>query len=129
MTATATRADTSPAAPPSSPYTASLAAMTRPRPGKLRKVSAIEPLRYSPATAMRPKISVSTAASPTCASAWRWTAGSCTLPPDSTSPVTPATTISGPAASSSHGPRTVVTLRNSLLSMGRTSFSPLFNLF
>src|SRR5579859_944365 len=70
--------------------------------------------RYSPATARMPKIRVNTAASPVCARAARWVPGSCTLPPDSTRPVTPASTSSGPAASSSQGPRTVLSLRNSL---------------
>src|SRR6266568_2852684 len=74
--------------------------------------------RYSPATARMPKMSVNSAARPTCASAVLCTAGSCTSPPDSTSPVTPATTSSGPAASSSQGPRTVVSLRNSLRIIG-----------
>src|SRR5262245_26274538 len=88
--------------------------MTRPRRGKLRKVSVIVPCRYSPATARMPKISVNTAARPTCAIARPWTAGSCTFPPSETRPVIPATTIAGPAASSSHGLRTVASLRNSV---------------
>src|SRR6266545_349847 len=70
-----------------------------------------------------PKMSVSTAARPTCASAWLWTAGSCMFPPDWTRPVTPAATISGPAASSSHGLRIVLSLRNSLRIMSSTVVS------
>src|ERR1035438_9372764 len=45
-----------------------------------------------------PRMSGKIAARPTCASALVWTTGSCTLPPDTTSPVTPAATTSGPAA-------------------------------
>src|SRR5258707_782569 len=72
--------------------------MTRPRPGKLRKVSVIVPCRYSLATARMPKIRANTAARPTCAIARLWTAGSCRFAPERTRPVTPATTITGPAA-------------------------------
>src|SRR5215831_3975198 len=99
---------------------ASLAATTRPRPGKLRKVSVTVPCRYSPATARMPKMSVNSAARPTWASALLCMAGSCTLAPDCTSPVTPATTRTGPAASNSHGPRIVLSLRNSLRIIGST---------
>src|SRR5215467_10736512 len=99
---------------------ASLAATTRPRPGKLRKVPVTVPCRYSPATARMPKISVNSAARPTWASALLWMAGSCTLAPDCTSPVTPATTRTGPAPSNSHGPRIVLSLRNSLRIIGST---------
>ena len=77
-------------------------------------MSVTVPCRYSPATAKMPKISVNSAARATCARALPCTAGSCTSPPDWTRPVTPATTSSGPAASSSHGLRTVLSLRNSL---------------
>src|SRR5262245_51674444 len=94
--------------------------MTRPRPGKLRKVSVIVPWRYSPATARMPKIRVNTAARPTCPIARLWTAGSCTFAPERTRPVTPATTITGPAASSSHGLRIVASLRNSVRTCGST---------
>src|SRR5258708_23705388 len=114
VTASATAEETSPVTPPTNPYTASLAATTRPRSGKLRNVSVTVPWRYSPATARMPKMSVNRAARATCESAVRCTAGSCTLPPDCTRPVIPATTRRGPAASSSHGPRMVRSLRNSL---------------
>src|SRR6266550_6368424 len=80
--------------------------------------------RYSPATARMPKTRVSSAARPTCASAWFCTAGSCTFPPDWTRSVTPARTSSGPAASSSQGPRTVAILRSSLRITGHTGRSP-----
>src|SRR5579859_7027506 len=70
--------------------------------------------RYSPATATMPKTSVSSAASPACARALLWVAGSCRFAPDWTRPEMPATTISGPTASSSHGLRMVVSLRSSL---------------
>src|SRR5215469_10072495 len=95
--------------------------MTARRPGKLRKVSVIVPCRYSPPTARMPKIRVTTAARPTCAIAWLWTAGSCTLAPETARPVTPATTITGPAASSSQGLRMVVSLRNSVRICGSTA--------
>src|SRR5262249_3443736 len=121
VTATATAEETSPATAPTAAYTASLAVITRPRSGLLRKVSVIVPCRYSPATAKMPKMSVNSAARATCASALLCTAGSCTFPPDWIRPVIPATTRSGPAASSSHGPRTVLSLRHSLRIRGSTA--------
>src|SRR5579859_2950591 len=79
--------------------------------------------RYSPATARIPKMRVNTAAKPVCARAARWVPGSWTFPPDSTRPLMPATTSSGPAASSSQGVRIVLSLRNSLRISGNTGVS------
>ena len=93
-------------------------------PGKLRNVSVIVPCRYSPATARMPNISVNSAARPTCASAVLWVAGSCTLPPDWTRPVTPATTSSGPRPAAARGRGRVLSLRNSLRITGWHSSPP-----
>src|SRR6266498_2350516 len=73
--------------------------------------------RYSPATAVIPKMSVSRDITPACATAWMAVWGWVTSAPPATSPATPTMTSTGPAASSSHGPRMVRSLRNSLAMM------------
>src|SRR5450631_795069 len=82
------------------------------------------PREYSPATARMPNTRVKIAASPTCEKALLCRAGSCTFPPEATSPLIPATTISGPSASSSHGARMVRSLRNSVARARDTWSSP-----
>src|SRR5918995_2070128 len=69
--------------------------------------------RYSPATAVIPKMSERRDTTPACATAWMAVCGRVTSAP-STSPATPTMTSTGPAASSSHGPRMVRSLRISL---------------
>src|SRR5918996_240028 len=70
--------------------------------------------RYSPATAVIPKMSVSRDTTPAWATAWLAVWGWVRSAPPATSPATPTMTSTGPAASSSHGPRMVLSLRNSL---------------
>src|ERR671910_2297160 len=70
--------------------------------------------RYSPATAVIPKMSVSRDIRPACATACMAVRGWVTSAPPATSPATPTMSSTGPAASSSHGPRMVRSLRISL---------------